>query len=134
MKPRRTSSPEQRALVEGWRSGLEERFAAWLRQQGVAFEYEPFSIKYHVEEDRRYTPDFVLPNGRVLETKGRWVTADRKKIRLIKTQHPDLDLRIIFSNEKTRISKLSETTYAEYCDRLGIPHASWPHVPEDWLR
>ena len=48
----------------------------------------------------------------IIETKGRFVTADRQKMLLVKEQYPDLDIRFVFSNPNSRISKKSKTTYA----------------------
>jgi hypothetical protein len=79
-----------------------------------------------------YTPDFQLPNGIIIETKGRFVTADRQKHRLIREQYPELDIRFVFSNSKARISKQSQTTYAAWCERYGFKYADrW--IPEDWF-
>jgi hypothetical protein len=60
----------------------------------------------------KYCPDFRLPNGIYIETKGRFETADRKKHLLIKEQHPELDIRFVFTRSKSTISKTSKTTYA----------------------
>ena len=61
-------------------------------------------------EIRTYTPDFELPNGIIIESKGRFVAADRKKHLLVQKQHPELDIRFVFSNSKAKISKGSKTT------------------------
>lgn len=132
---RRSVTPKERGIREGYRSGLEEQIAAQLETAGVAAKYEdPDSrIEYEVNETRRYTPDFILPNGIIIETKGRFVTADRKKHKLIKEQHPDLDIRFVFSNSRARISKISTTTYGMWCEKLGIPYAD-KRIPEAWLK
>ena len=69
----------------------------------------------------------------VIETKGRFVTADRQKHILIKEQHPDLDIRFLFQNSKARISKSSKTTYADWCRKHGFQFAD-KVVPEEWLK
>jgi hypothetical protein len=69
----------------------------------------------------------------LVETKGRWVIEDRKKHLLIKKQHPELDIRIVFQNAKTKIRKGSKTTYGDYCDKHGIIWAE-KNVPESWLK
>lgn len=117
----------------GFRSGLEERVAEQLKLSGVKVEYETTKIKYRVEEDRTYTPDFVLPNGVIVETKGRFVVSDRKKHLLIKKQHPHLDIRFVFQNSKNKISKTSKTTYADWCDKNGFIYAE-KEIPDKWLR
>lgn len=118
----------------GFRSGLEEKVAKQLTEAGVAYEYETTKIKYVVPESvHKYTPDFVLPNGIIVETKGRFVVADRKKHLLIQKQRPDLDIRFVFSNSKTKISKGSKTSYADWCDKNNFIFAD-KEIPEEWLR
>jgi hypothetical protein len=120
------------ARREGWASGLEKQVGDELKAAGIAYEYESVTIPYRVEETRKYTPDFVLGNGIIVETKGRWVTADRKKLKLIKKQYPHLDIRLVFSNPNQRIGKGSKTTYAKYAADHGFPFAK-QHIPEAWL-
>jgi hypothetical protein len=127
------SKVRQRALKAGYRSGLEENVATQLKKLGVTAEYETTKIKYRVEEDRSYTPDFKLPNGIIIETKGRFVAADRKKHLLIKKQHPELDIRFVFSNSKTKLSKGSKTTYGAWCTKNGYMYAD-KEVPLEWLK
>lgn len=117
----------------GYRSGLEDKVAKQLEQQGVKVEYETTKIKYVVPESlHTYTPDFILPNGIIVETKGRFVVADRKKHLLVQQQYPDLDIRFVFSNSKTKISKGSKTSYADWCNKNGFTFAD-KEVPEQWL-
>jgi len=121
------------SLKYGWRSGLEESVGAQLQAAGIAFSYEDLTIPYTpLKVVRKYTPDFPLSNGIVVETKGRFVTEDRQKIKAVKAQYPDLDLRIVFSRSSTRISKKSSTTYAAWCQSLGIPYAD-KSIPQSWL-
>jgi hypothetical protein len=128
------ASQQSAGRKHGWRSGLEEAVASILREQGVDFGYEVAPIPFtEPAKKRRYTPDFWLPSGIIIETKGRFVTADRAKMKLVKEQHPDLDIRFVFSNAASRISKRSRTTYALWCDAHGFP---WAHrmVPAAWLK
>jgi hypothetical protein len=76
----------QRAIKAGYRSGLEETISLQLTSLKVPVLYETQKIKYEVNEIRSYTPDFILPNGIIIESKGRFVAADRKKHLLIKKQ------------------------------------------------
>lgn len=120
-------------MAAGYRSGLEEKVAAQLETAGISYGYEAQLLKY-IKPARvsKYTPDFILSNGIIIETKGRFVTADRQKHILIKDQHPDLDIRFVFSNPNTRISKQSKTTYAMWCDKHGFRYAK-ALIPSEWI-
>lgn len=135
MKPPAKSSVRARALAAGYRSGLEEKVADSLLRRGcTSFTYESHVIPYIVPaRNARYTPDIILPNGIVVETKGLWVVEDRQKIALIRATYPQLDLRIVFSNPKGKIAKGSKTTYADVCVRLGIRFAA-KDIPDAWLQ
>jgi len=122
-----------RGLKHGYRSGLEDRISEQLKSLGVQFKYEEFKIKYEVNEIRTYTPDFELPNGIIIESKGRFVAADRKKHLLVKDQFPRLDIRFVFSNSKGKISKGSKTSYADWCDKHGYRYAD-KLIPEEWIK
>ena len=121
-------------LKEGFRSGLEETVAEQLRRLGIPVQFETLKIEYiKPARKSKYTPDFILPNGIIIETKGRFVTADRQKHLLVKQQHPDLDIRFVFSNSRTRISKTSKTTYADWCEKNGFLYAD-KTIPLEWIR
>lgn len=123
----------QAARLKGYRSGLEEFIDNTLKSVGVDGEYEQHKIAYtKPATQHKYTPDFRLPNGIYIETKGRFVTADRKKHLLIKDQHPDLDIRFVFQNANNKISKNSKTTYADWCIKYGFLFAE-KEIPEEWL-
>lgn len=129
-----TSNPWNRWHDKGeYRSGLEEAISDQLRMSGLTVRYETHVIPYTMPESRhRYTPDFVLDNGIIIETKGRFTPKDRQKMALVKSQRPELDIRIIFSNAKARIAKNSKTTYAAWCEKHGIPYAD-KAIPQAWL-
>jgi Phage endonuclease I len=129
---RSTSDP---GLEHGFRSGLEDRIASELTSRGIPVVYEDpeHVIRYtKPQRESRYTPDFVLPNGIIVETKGRFITADRQKHLLIKKQHPEKDIRFVFSNSRARISKQSKTTYADWCLKYGFKFAD-KSIPPGWL-
>ena len=118
------------------RSGLEKKVATYLDQKKVKYEYEKQVIKYTVPESQhRYTPDFVLPNGIIIECKGRFTPADRKKMSLVIEQHPELDIRMLFMLDNT-LSKSSKTTYSMWCEKRGIKYAvsKTGVIPKEWLK
>ena len=122
------------AIKHGYRSGFEHKVSDQLKENKIKFEYETTVIDYiKPQTNHTYTIDFTLPNGILVETKGRWVLEDRKKHLLIKKQHPELDIRMVFQSSKTKIRKGSKTTYAMYCDKHDIP---WSEkvIPESWLK
>lgn len=132
---RRTTPAQRKAQIsKGFRSGLEERIAQELTELGVGYTYEEQVIEYlKPARVSKYTPDFVLENGIIIETKGRFLTADRQKHLLVKKQHPDLDIRFVFTRSKTKISKQSQTTYADWCEKNGFLYAD-TSIPEAWLK
>ena len=121
------------AIKHGYRSGFEHKVSDQLKENKIKFGYETTVIDYIKPETKHtYTIDFTLPNGILVETKGRWVPEDRKKHLLIKKQHPELDIRIVFMSGKTKIRKGSKTTYVMFCDKHGI---LWSEktIPESWF-
>jgi hypothetical protein len=121
------------ARALGFRSGLEVKIAKQLDDAGVSYQYEMFKLQYHIPARfSLYTPDFILANGIVCEAKGEFTSQDRKKHKLINAQYPDLDVRILFSNPNQTIGKKSKTTYAQWCDGVGIPWAG-REIPQEWI-
>lgn len=117
----------------GFKSGLEENISQQIEGKGIVVQYESEKIPYIVPASQHtYNPDFRLPNGIIVETKGRFVAADRKKHQLVKEQHPELDIRFIFSNSKNKISKNSKTTYGMWCEKNGYKYAD-KEIPEEWF-
>ena len=130
---RKKQSSRQRAVTQGYRSGLEEQISDQLAKNNITAEYEKHNVQYVVPaSNHKYTPDFKLPNGIFIETKGRFVLADRQKHILIKSQHPALDVRFVFQNSRGKIRKGSKTTYADWCIKHGFMYAD-KKIPSDWL-
>ena len=122
----------RQAIKHGWRSGLEERVAKELSESGIKYQYESMKIKYDVIETRTYTPDFILPNGIIVETKGRFVAADRKKHLLIQKQFDYFDIRFVFQNARAKLFKGAKSTYSQWCDKHGFLWAQGS-ITEEWL-
>lgn len=117
----------------GYRSGLELKVAEFLDKQGVTYLYEKIKIEWEDLAYRTYTPDFVLDNGIIIETKGRFLAADRRKHLAIKKQHPKLDIRFVFTNSRAKLRKGAKSNYAEWCIRYGFLYYD-RIIPEDWLK
>ena len=130
---RKPFTAKQAGLKHGYRSGLEERIAEQLDKLGVEYKYEEVKLKYiKPASEHIYTPDFVLPNGIIVETKGRFLALDRQKHLLVRKNNPTLDIRFVFSNSNARISKTSRTTYAAWCEKNGFLFND-KIIPESWL-
>jgi hypothetical protein len=112
-------------------SKFEQRLANDLERRKIAYEYEALKITYQ-RKPSDYIPDFVLPNGIIIEAKGYLSQSDRVKMKLIKEQHPALDIRFVFQRASNTISRKSKTTYAKWAERHGFPWAEGT-VPKEWL-
>jgi hypothetical protein len=124
-KRKKRSSPTSK-----YRSGFEQTLANQLQRSGVAFEYETVKLEY--QKIATYTPDFILPNGIIIEAKGVWTVEDRTKHLLVRQQHPHLDIRLVFMNAYNKIRKGSNTTYARWCEKKNIIYAH-KTIPKSWL-
>ena len=126
------SKIRQQAIKNGYRSGLEDVISEDLKKRGVDFGYETVKIKWQLIESKTYTPDFILPNGIIIESKGRFVLDDRKKHLKVREQNPDLDIRFVFSNSRNKIRKGSKTTYAMWCEKNNFLYAD-KRIPDEWI-
>ena len=89
--------------------------------------------------NHKYTPDFpvsfhadgITPRL-VIETKGRFMPDDRAKHLLLKAQHPETEVRFVFSRSSAPLYKGSPTTYAMWCSKHGFTYAD-KRVPQAWI-
>jgi hypothetical protein len=116
-----------------YRSGLEKVVAEFLKQNKKSFRYEDLKIEWKDLRYRTYTPDFILDNGIIVETKGIFDNEDRRKHLAVREQHPELDIRLVFSNANAKLYKGSKTTYAMWCDKNEFLY-SHRVIPPDWLK
>ena len=113
-----------------FRSKFEQEVYNNVTGNGLSVEYEPFSLHYLVKGN--YYPDFVLPNGIIVEAKGYFDARARAKMVAVKKQNPELDIRFVFMNSKTKVRKGSKMTYGDWCERYGFPYADWM-IPLQWF-
>lgn len=132
-------------LVEArYRSRLEKKVADQLDDAGVPYDYESQWVHYTVPaREAKYLPDFTIRNTKILiEAKGRFGgfrsdssgAQERQKMILLKEQHPDLDIRIVFQDVKKPIYKGSKTTYAKWATDHGFTFADKGVVPASWIK
>lgn len=123
-------SKQTKAKSNGkYRSGFEAKVTEQLTNLGIDFEYEPQDkkVSYLIPESKHtYLPDLVIGDT-IYECKGRFLSADRKKHRLLKEQHPEQKIVIVFQNPNVPITKGSKTKYRDWCDKNKI---SWCTVKD----
>jgi len=128
-----------------YRSGFEGQVADDLRDRNIPFQYETATFEYvstvrggfcmgcgskKCGKLRKYTPDFYLPQyDMYVETKGRFPSTDRSKMRDVKRSNEFLDVRILFQKtSRPQMAKLQA-----WCDKFGFICAFGSSVPEEWL-
>tara|TARA_R110000868_G_scaffold409775_1_gene695996 strand:+ start:467 stop:922 length:456 start_codon:yes stop_codon:yes gene_type:complete len=121
------------AIKYGYRSGLEHKLSQYLDSLKHKYQYESIKIEWEDLAYRTYTPDFILNNGIIIETKGRFTIADRRKHLTIKKQHPTLDIRFVFTNSRSKLNKGAKSTYGEWCIKHKFDFYD-RIIPEDWLK
>lgn len=143
------------------RSGFEEEIKQQLIKAKVPFGYENTKVPYSVPaKEVNYIPDFILGknsakklltlkdlDGKLLiETKGNFTLADRRKMLWVKERHPYLDIRIVLQSDNyltkltARQKKLKKENkpfkklrYSDWCKENGFPFAIRV-IPKEWLK
>lgn len=109
------------AYEHGYRSKFEFTFSERLKELKLKAKYESSKLKYIVPQTTRtYTPDWEIGKDIFIETKGRFTASDRKKILLVKAANPKVKVYMLFQNAQVKLSKVSNTTYAEWCNKNEI--------------
>lgn len=118
----------------GPRNKFEKEIAQFLKKKKVRFSYETEKLPYQL--NLSYTPDFIITtrSGKkvYIETKGRFKYEDRRKMAAIKEANPELDIRIVFYNSRSKIAKGSVMTYGDWGTKYGY---IWSDkvIPMEWL-
>lgn len=100
-----------------------------FKEKGVEFEYEARKLQYTLGGS--YTPDFFLPNGVIIETKGYFRPEDKRKMRAVKIANPDADIRLVFSESQTPSGRKRMAQNLRWSLKWGFPAAE-DVPPEDW--
>ena len=125
------------------RSKYEDTLTANLDKKKKEYHYEEFSIEYTIKH--KYTPDFVLPNGIIVEAKGcegfkrgefyigSLDSKAREKMLKVKRQYPELDIRFVFPKDFKL--KLKTTPKAsKWCKKNGFKYHIGNTIPESWFK
>jgi hypothetical protein len=112
------------SLEHGFRSKFEFDFSKQLKQLKLKAKYEDTKLNYIVpEKTKKYTPDWTIREGFYIETKGQFTASDRAKMLWVREHNPTITVYLLFQNSKVTLSKLSKTTYAEWCNKNNIEWA-----------
>jgi hypothetical protein len=135
-------------IEPNYRSKLEEKVAEQLEADGVEFHHEGKWVPYIVpERQAKYLPDFHFDECPIIiEAKGRFgggnpkfkqpatdSAKERQKLILLKEQHPELDIRIVFQRASTPIYPKSPTSHGKWATDHGFKWSDKGVVPQDWL-
>jgi hypothetical protein len=124
-------NPSQTKPTSRFRSKYEAAVAASLVKRGLDCKYEAKGFGYTIRAT--YTPDFFLPNGVIVETKGHFSSDDRRKMLAVKSQYPLLDIRLCFQNAQVKLSKAPKSlAYWQWAERHGFPWCQG-HIPTTWF-
>lgn len=97
-------------------------------------DYEPSDSKILYTQTKRYIPDFVLPNGIVVEAKGYFTSKDRTKMLNVAKNNKHLDIRLVFQRANNRLTKSPNSlTYWQWAEKHGFPWAEG-EIPEKWWK
>lgn len=114
---------------------FEQRVMKKLEDKGVSYSYEPHPLPYRVE--RQYIPDLLI-NETYIELKGFFRQDAQRKMKAVKAQHPNLDIRFLFQRGNSPIHAAkkrkdgSKMTCAEWADKYGFLWAEGEEIPEEW--
>jgi hypothetical protein len=132
-KPKGVRRPKLTASKH--RSKLEDRIATQLETSGIKHSYESSKLTYEIPARvAKYTPDFFMGDKPIIiEAKGWFRASDRQKLALIKEQHPDKDIRLVFQRASNPIYKGSPTTCGAWATSHGFPWSDGGVIPEAWI-
>ena len=82
------------------RSTLEDRVQENLKKRGIVYTYEPCKLPYNVQ--RNYIPDLLIGDIYV-EVKGYFRQDAQRKMKSVKEQHPELDIRFLFQRASSTV-------------------------------
>ena len=114
---------------KGFRNQFEERLGSFLDDRRIAYEYETLILGYTLEG--KYKPDFILPNGIIIEAKGFFRTHAQRALKAVKKKHPKLDIRLVFYNQNQKIQGSNLKCY-EWAEKYKFKFANGS-IPEEWI-
>lgn len=114
-----------------FRSGFEETIWDAAVRSRKKMEYESIFVPYHIKGT--YRPDFILPNGIIVEAKGYLDAASCRKMKAVKACNPHLDIRFVFQNANGKRNKRSKLRNWEWAEAHGFLWAEGT-IPLEWFK
>lgn len=114
-------------------------FAQRCDESGIPWLYESEKFQW-APPFRKYTPDFSFSKkagGKMhIENKGYLRTQDITKMRNVRKQHPDLDIRFVFSKADKPLGPVrkdgTRQTHGGWAAANGYPYAE-KFLPDEWI-
>jgi hypothetical protein len=124
------------ALKSKLEKQMHDKLTEILGKRIMKSAYEKTKLEYIIPESTHvYTPDFEIRSNVFIETKGIFDRDDRKKMLLVKEQHPDVTIYMFFSNSNAKIYKGSKTSYAMWCEKYGFEYSDIKKgLPDEWFK
>lgn len=117
--------------MPNFRSKFEETIWNAAKRVRKRLEHEPYYIPYVLKGS--YLPDFILPNGIIVEAKGYLDAAACRKMKAVKASNPDLDIRFVFQHANGKRNKRAKLRNWEWAERHGFPWAEGT-IPLAWWK
>ena len=114
-----------------FRSGLEKKIWDAVKRAKRTMRYEPFYIPYTLKGN--YLPDFVLPNGIIVEAKGYLDAASCRKMKAVKASNPLLDIRFVFQDANGKRNKRAKLKNWQWAEAHKFPWAEGT-IPASWWK
>lgn len=115
-----------------FRSKFEKELYNNARKRKKDLDYEPSSPVVTYTVSNRYIPDFVLPNGIIVEAKGYFKPKDRAKMLNVARNNPDLDIRFVFQRANNRLTKSPNSMmYWQWAEKHRFEWSEG-YIPDSW--
>ena len=117
-----------------YKSIFEKNIAEHLLARKLKVEYE--ADKFDYVRPSSYTPDWKIRDKLYIESKGYFAPSDRRNLLAFKSQHPEIEILLLFANSGNRLHKKSKTTYAEWATMHEFRHADFfkNGIPNEWFQ
>ena len=139
MRKRRAQRPLLVYQGQKMKSKEEVAFATQCDRQGIPWKYESEKLMWSPPL-RPYTPDFILPKksgGKMhIEKKSYLRPQDITKMRYVRKQHPEVDIRFVFSRASKPLGRVradgTRGTHGDWATKNGYQWCDG-FLPQAWI-